>query len=111
MFQKKASNNVFREVSFFTGRGFWKFFKFCIFLVIPHCISKILLIPDLLQNLSDLPFIIKASKLASVFKAGIDHHLGLLKVKAGNLRGILIVVRAKVEKTTKMPLYQYPLDD
>ena len=36
--------------------------------------------------------IIKVAELVSVFEAEIDHPLGLLKVKAGNLRGILIVV-------------------
>ena len=62
--------------------------------------SKIFLIPpDVLQNSSDPPppqkkhhLIIKAAKLVSVFEAEIDHPLCLLKVKAGNLRGILIVV-------------------
>ena len=44
------------------------------------------------------PVIIKAAKLAYVFEAEIDHPLGLLKVKAENLRGILIVVRVKLEK-------------
>ena len=59
--------------------------------------SKIFLIP------LRYPLKIKAVELASVFKAGIDHPLGLLKVKAGNLRRILIVVRVKREKknTTK----------
>ena len=51
---------------------------------------------------------IKAAELASVFEAEIDHPFGLLKVKAGNLRGILIVVRAKVEKND---INQYPLRD
>ena len=66
--------------------------------------------PEILQNLSDPlpPFIIKAAVLASVLEAEIDHPLGLLKVKAGNLRGILIVVQVKLEKTTKIPPYQYP---
>ena len=41
---------------------------------------------------------IKVAELASVFEAEIDHPLGLLKVKAGNLRGILIVVRVKLQK-------------
>ena len=55
--------------------------------------SKIFLISsEVLQNLSDPPLIIKAVKLVSVFEAEIDHPLGLLKVKAGNLRGILLVV-------------------
>ena len=53
-----------------------------------------------MQNLSDPP-IIKMSELASVFEAEIDHPLGLLKVKAGNLRGILMVVLVKLEKKTK----------
>ena len=38
--------------------------------------------------------------LASVFEAEINHPLGLLKVKAGNLKGILIVVRVKLQKPT-----------
>ena len=63
--------------------------------------SKIFLIPpDVLQNLSNpLPhhLIIKAAKLVSVFKADIDHPLGLLKVNAGDLREILIVVRVKLQ--------------
>ena len=70
----------------------------------PYCMSKIFLIPpDVLQNSSDPPkkknhhLIIKAAKLVSVFEAEIDHPLGLLKVKAGNLRGILIVVQVKLE--------------
>ena len=61
---------------------------------------KIFLIPpDVLQNSSDPPrhLIIKVAKLVSVFEAEIDHPLGLLKVNAGNLRGILIVVRVKLE--------------
>ena len=57
--------------------------------------SKIFLIPpDAFQNSSDpppSPPLIKVAKLVSVFEAEIDHPLGLLKVKAGNLRGILIV--------------------
>ena len=66
--------------------------------------SKIFLIlPYVLQNSYDPPppqnhhLIIKAAKLVSVFEAEIDHPLGLLKLKAGNLRGILIVVRVKLE--------------
>ena len=65
--------------------------------------SKISLIPlEVLQNLSDPPhhhhhhLIIKVAELASVFEDEIDHPLGLLKVKAGNLRRILIVVRVKL---------------
>ena len=53
---------------------------------------------------------IKAAELVSEFEAEIDHPLGLLKVKAGNLRGTLIVVRVKLEKKRqKIPSYQYPL--
>ena len=51
--------------------------------------------------LTPLPhyLIIKAAELVSVFKAEIDHPLGLLKVKAGNLRGNLIVVRVKLQNS------------
>ena len=61
--------------------------------------SKIFLVPpEVLQNSSDPPhLIIKAAELVSVFEAEIDHPLGLLKVEAGNLRGILIVVRVKLQ--------------
>ena len=48
------------------------------------------------------PLIINAAKLASVFEPEIDHRLGLLKVKAGNLRGTLIVVRVKLEKKKQL---------
>ena len=64
--------------------------------------SKICLIPpDILHNSSDPPhhLIIKAAKLVSVFEAEIDLPLGLLKVKAGNLRGILIVVPVKLQNS------------
>ena len=37
------------------------------------------------------------AELVSVFEAEIDHPLGLSKVKAGNLRGTLIVVRIKLQ--------------
>ena len=37
------------------------------------------------------------AELVSVFEAEIDHPLGFLKVKTGNLRGILIVVRIKLQ--------------
>ena len=51
--------------------------------------SEIFLIPhEVLQNLSDPPspnLIIKVAELVDVFEAEIDHSLGLLKVKAGNL--------------------------
>ena len=51
-----------------------------------------------MQNLSDPPhLIVKASELVSVFEAKIGHSLGLLKVKAGNLTGILIVVRVELQ--------------
>ena len=44
--------------------------------------------------------IIKAAELVSVFEAEIDHPLGLLKVKAENLRGIFIVFRSvKLQKS------------
>ena len=43
--------------------------------------------------------LIKAAKLVSVFEAEIDHPFGLLKVSAGNLRGILIVVRIKLQNS------------
>ena len=69
----------------------------------PYCMSKIFLIPpDVLQNSNDPPhhhLIIKAFELVSVFEAEIDHPLGLLKVKAWNLRGILIVVRVKLQNS------------
>ena len=66
--------------------------------------SKIFLIPpDVSQNSSDPPLnhhlLIKEAKLVSVFEADIDHILGLLKVKAGNLRGILVVVRVKLQNS------------
>ena len=50
--------------------------------------------PEVLQNLSDLPLHNKSGRISF---CEIDF-LGLLKVKAGNLRGILIVVRVKLEK-------------
>ena len=63
--------------------------------------SEIFLIPpDVLQNLSDPPphnLTMKVAELVSVFEAEIDHPLGLLKVKAGNLRGTLIVVQIKLQ--------------
>ena len=73
--------------------------------------SEIFLIPpEVLQNLSDPPnLIIKVAKLVSVFEAEIDHPLGLLKVKAGNLRGTLI--NSCSNKTTKFASYQYLLHD
>ena len=66
--------------------------------------SEIFLIPPkVLQNLSDPPpppnLIIKVAELVSVFEAEIDDPLGLLKVKAANLRGILIVVRVKLQNS------------
>ena len=63
--------------------------------------SEIFLIPpEVLQNLSDPPnLIIKVAELVSVFEAEIDHPLGLLKVKAGNLRGTLTVVRIKLQNS------------
>ena len=41
----------------------------------------------------------KSAELVSVFEAEIDQPLGLLKVKAGNLRGILIVVQVKLQNS------------
>ena len=63
--------------------------------------SEIFVIPpEVLQNLSDPPnLIIKVAELVSVFEAEIDHPLGLLKVKAGNLRGTLAVVRIKLQNS------------
>ena len=62
--------------------------------------SKIFLIPLGYCKIYVTPqLIIKAAKLVSIFKAEIDHPLGLLKVKAGNLRGISIVVRVKLQKS------------
>ena len=43
----------------------------------------------------------KTAELASVFEAVINHPLGLLKLKAGNLKGILMVVQIKLEKKTR----------
>ena len=59
--------------------------------------SKIFLTPLMYCRIQVIPphhhLIIKAAKLVSVLKAEIDHPLGLLKMNAGNLREILIVVR------------------
>ena len=71
--------------------------------------SKIFLIPpEVFQNLSDPPppnLIIKVAELVSVFEAEIDHPLGLLKVKAGNLRGTLIVVRIKLQNSHHINIF------
>ena len=96
-------------MSFFIGRGgLWKFFKFCEFLVIPLLYE---------WNFSDPPWgiaefkwsppnlIIKVAKLVSVFEAETDHPLGLLKVKAGNLRGTLIVVRIKLQNSHHINIF------
>ena len=92
------------SVIFYQEGGLWKFFKFCKFFSDPpYCMSKIFLIPLMYCRIQVIPppshhyLIIKAAKLVSVFEAEIDHPLGLLKVKAGNLRGILIVVRVKLQ--------------
>ena len=66
--------------------------------------SKIFLIPLMYCRIQVIPpphhhLIIKAAKLVSVFEAEIDFPLGLLKVKAGYLRGILIVVRVKLQNS------------
>ena len=74
--------------------------------------SKIFLIPpDVFQNSSDPPahhhhhLIIKTAKLVSVFEAETDNPLGLLKVKAGNYRGILIVVRVKLQNSHHINIF------
>ena len=69
--------------------------------------SEIFLIPPgVLQNLSDPPnLIIKVAELVSVFEAEIGHPLGLLKVKAGNLRGTLIVVRIKLQNSHHINIF------
>ena len=62
--------------------------------------SKIFLVPpEVLQNSSDPPSPPhnKSGRIVSVFEAEIDHPLDLLKVKARNLREILIVVRVKLQ--------------
>ena len=63
--------------------------------------SKIFLIPSRYCKISVIPpsLIIKAAELVSVFEGEIDHPLVLLKVKAENLKGILIVVRVKLQKS------------
>ena len=62
--------------------------------------SKIFLIPpEVLQNSSDPPRLIIKEDEYSVFEAETDNSLGLLKVKAGNLKGILIVARVKLQKS------------
>ena len=74
--------------------------------------SEIFLIPpEVLQNLSDPPpnLIIKVAELVSVFEADIDHPLGLLKVKAGNLRGTLTVVRIKLQNSHHINIF-YTID-
>ena len=45
------------------------------------------------------------AELVSVFEAEIDHPLGLLKVKAGNLRGTLIVVRVKLQNSHHINIF------
>ena len=49
--------------------------------------------------------IIKVAELVSVFEAEIDHLLGLLKVKEGNLRGTLIVVRIKLQNSHHISIF------
>ena len=76
--------------------------------------SEIFLIPpEVLQNLSDPPpppnLIIKVAELVSVFEAEIDHPLDLLKVKAGNLRGTLTVVRIKLQNSHHINIF-YTID-
>ena len=70
--------------------------------------SEIFLIPpELLQNSSDPPPPPhnKVAELVSVFEAEIDHPLGLLKVKAGNLRGTLIVVQIKLQNSHHINIF------
>ena len=71
--------------------------------------SEIFLIPpEVLQNSSVPPppdLIIKVAELVSVFEDEIDHPLGLLKVKAGNLRGTLIVVRIKLQNSHHINIF------
>ena len=63
--------------------------------------------PEVLQNISDPPpnLIIKVAELVSVFEAEIDHPLGLLKVKAGNLRGTLIVLLIKLQNSHHINIF------
>ena len=49
--------------------------------------------------------IIKVAELVSVFEAEIDDPLGFLKVKAGNLRGTLIVVRIKLQNSHHINIF------
>ena len=69
----------------------------------PYCLSKIFLIPLMYCRIQVIPhhqhLIMKVAELVSVFEAETDHPLGLSKVKAGNLRGILIVVRVKLQNS------------
>ena len=70
--------------------------------------SEIFLIPpEVLQNLSDPPpnLIMKVAELVSVFEAETDHPLGLLKMKTGNLREILIVVRIKLQNSHHINIF------
>ena len=93
----------FREVSFFTGRGGpWKFLKFCKFLVIPPTVwVKFFWSPWGIAEFKWSPHvIIKAwAEIVSVFEAESDYALGLLKVKAGNLSGILTVIWVKLQNS------------
>ena len=93
----------------FPGGGLCKFFRFCKFLVTPFCMSKIFLIPLRYCKISVIPhLIIKATESVSVFEADIDHPLGLLKVKAGNLRGTFIVVRVSFTQLTRNLADNFP---
>ena len=85
----------------------WKFFMFCKFLVIPYCMSEIFLIPLRYCRIKVTPpnLIIKMAELVSVFDAEIDHPLGLLKVKAENLRGILIIFRIKLQNSHHINIF------
>ena len=74
----------------------------------PYCMSEIFLIPP--WGIAEFKWspppnlIIKVAKLVSVFEAEIDHPLGLLKVKAGNLRGT-IVVRIKLQNSHHINIF------
>ena len=75
--------------------------------------SEIFLIPpEVLQNSSDPPshLIIKVAELVSVFEAEIDHPLGLLKVKAGNLIGTLTTDELIVHFTNGVKLVWHKIE-
>ena len=102
-------NNKGSVIFYREGGGALEIFKFCEFLVIPLLYE---------WNFSDPPWsiaefkwsppptlIIKVAELVSVFEAEINHPLGLLKVKAGNLRGTLIVVWIKLQNSHHINIF------